>query len=180
MTIRANRASTRAYGQNRVCVSGVTYRAEGDDSSGEVTPKLPRSRVAVGDPGAGQWAAWPQVGASYRNFGTVSPTRGRWNHSTLGPHRQRHPAGLTFSNQVRAQGWLTNELGLIERGERTPPTERRREGAALTFDEFARDWIERRLVRGRPLKDRSPGPISSAATTGCPTLRRCGPMRIRC
>jgi len=87
----------------------------------------------------------------------MSPTRGRWKAFYVGPDRQRHTAGLTFSNQVRAQGWLATELGLIERGEWTPPAERRRqvEAAALTFDEFARDWIERRLVRGRPLKDRT-------------------------
>ena len=87
----------------------------------------------------------------------MAPTRGRWKAFYVGPDRHRHTAGLTFSNQVRAQGWLANELGLIERGEWTPPAERRRqiEAAALTFDEFARDWIERRLVRGRPLKDRT-------------------------
>jgi hypothetical protein len=87
----------------------------------------------------------------------VAPTRGRWKAFYVGPDRHRHTAGLTFSNQVRAQGWLANELGLIERGEWTPPAERRRqvEAAAVTFDEFARDWIERRLVRGRPLKDRT-------------------------
>ncbi len=87
----------------------------------------------------------------------MSPTRGRWKAFYVGPDRLRHTAGMTFSNQVRAQGWLATELGLIERGEWTPPAERRRQvaAAALTFDEFARDWIERRLVRGRPLKDRT-------------------------
>ncbi len=136
----------------------VTYRAEGDDSSGEVTPKLPRSSVVVGglqEPASGRRG--PKAGASYRSFGTVSPTCGRWKASYVGPDRRRHTAGVTFSNQVRAQGWFANELGLIERGEWTPPAERRRqvEAAALTFDEFARDWIDRRLVRGRPLKDRT-------------------------
>jgi integrase len=112
----------------------------------------------VGDPKEPTtWRRGPKAGASYRSFGTVSPTRGRWKAFYVGPDRHRHTAGLTFSNQVRAQGWLANELGLIERGEWTPPAERRRqvEAAALTFDEFARDWIERRLVRGRPLKERT-------------------------
>ena len=41
----------------------------------------------------------------------MSPTRGRWKAFYVGPDRHRHTAGLTFSNQVRAQGWLANELG---------------------------------------------------------------------
>ena len=124
MTIRANRASTRAYGQIHVSLRVVTYRASGDDSSGEVTPKLPRSSVVAGDPEepAG-WRRGPKAGASYRSFGTVSPTRGRWKAFYVGPDRHRHTAGLTFSNQVRAQGWLANELGLTERGEWTPPAQ---------------------------------------------------------
>ena len=134
MTIRANRASTRAYGRIHVSLGVVTSRASGDDSSGEVTPKLPRSSVVVGDPKEpASWRRGPKAGASYRTFGTVSPTRGRWKAFYVGPDRHRHTAGLTFSNQVRAQGWLANELGLIERGEWTPLAERRRqvEAAAL-------------------------------------------------
>jgi len=78
-------------------------------------------------------AAWPQSGCVLPDFRTVSPTRGRWKAFYVGPDRHRHTAGLTFSNQVRAQGWLANELGLIERGEWTPLAERRRqvEAAAL-------------------------------------------------
>ena len=74
-----------------------------------------------------------------------------------GPDRKHHTAGLTFSNEIRAQTWLGQELALIERGEWTPPAERRRqaEAASTTFDEFAREWIDHRLVKGRPLKDRT-------------------------
>ena len=64
---------------------------------------------------------------------------------------------MTFSNEIRAQTWLGQELALIERGEWTPPAERRRlaEARAITFDEFARDWIAQRMVKGRRLKDRT-------------------------
>ena len=94
----------------RVNVSAVTSRASSDDSSGEVTPRLPRTRVVVGDPkGPANWRRGPKSGASYRSFGTGSPTRGRWKAFYVGPDRHRHTAGLTFSNQVRAQGWLANE-----------------------------------------------------------------------
>jgi len=76
----------------------------------------------AGDPQEpASWRRGPKAGASYRSFGTVSPTRGRWKAFYVGPDRHRHTAGLTFSNQVRAQGWLANELGLIEQGEWTPP-----------------------------------------------------------
>lgn len=99
----------------------------------------------------------PKTGTSYRSFGTVAPARGRWKAFYVGPDRRRHTAGMTFSNQVRAQGWLAQELALIELGQWTPPAERRKQSDVqqTTFDEFARDWIDKRLVRGRPLKDRT-------------------------
>ncbi len=61
---------------------------------------------------------------------------------------------MTFTTRERAQGWLAGELKLIERGEWTPPAQRRRlaEARQITFDEYARDWIDNRLVRGRPIK----------------------------
>ena len=86
MTLRANRASTRAYGKIHVGVGVVTIRASSDVSSGEVTPKLPRSSVVVGDPKeSASWRRGPKAGASYRTFGTVSPTRGRWKAFYVGP-----------------------------------------------------------------------------------------------
>ncbi len=96
----------------------------------------------------------PEKGTRYRSFGTVQKTGNRFAARYTGPDRKYHTAGMTISSQVRAQGWLANELGLIERGEWTPPAQRRRlaEARQITFDEFARDWIETRLVRGRPIK----------------------------
>ena len=59
---------------------------------------------------------------------------------------------MTFTTEVRIQTWLGQELGLIKRGEWTPPAVRRKlaEAEAITFDEFAREWINKRLVRGVP------------------------------
>ena len=93
----------------------------------------------------------------HRSFGTIIETRGRFKVRYTGPDRKLHRAGMTFTNRERAQGWLASELKLIEFGEWTPPAERRRqvEVASTTFDEFARDWIDNRLVKGRPLKDRT-------------------------
>ena len=58
---------------------------------------------------------------------------------------------------LRAHGWLSEERKLIELHEWTPPSFRRAQvyTDVLSFDEFARDWIANRLVRGRPLKDRT-------------------------
>jgi len=69
VTIRTNRAFTRAYGKIHVSLSVVTNRASSDDSSGELTPKLPRSSVVVGDlKEPANWRRRPKAGASYRNF----------------------------------------------------------------------------------------------------------------
>lgn len=93
----------------------------------------------------------------HRSFGTIIETRGRFKVRYTGPDRKLHRAGMTFTTRERAQGWLSDELRLIEYSEWTPPAERRRrtEEQAITFDEFTREWIDKRLVRGRPLKDRS-------------------------
>ena len=86
MTIWANRAFTRAYIKIRVSVSAVTNRASGDTSSGEVTPRLPRPSVVVGDPkGPASGRRGPKAGASYRSFGTASPTRRRWKAFYVAP-----------------------------------------------------------------------------------------------
>src|SRR5665811_1418157 len=58
---------------------------------------------------------------------------------------------------IRDRGWLFEERKLIELHEWTPPSLRRAQVHTdeLSFDVFARDWIAKRLVRGRPLKDRT-------------------------
>ena len=93
----------------------------------------------------------------HRSFGTIIETRGRFKVRYTGPDRKLHRAGITFTTRERAQGWLAEELKLIEFSEWTPPAARRRhtEEQATTFDEFAREWIQNRLVGGRPLKDRT-------------------------
>ncbi len=93
----------------------------------------------------------------HRSFGTIIETRGRFKVRYTGPDRQIHRAGITFTTRERAQGWLSEERKLIELHEWTPPSLRRAQVHTdeLSFDEFARDWIAKRLVRGRPLKDRT-------------------------
>ena len=90
----------------------------------------------------------------HRSFGTIIETRGRFKVRYTGPDRQLHRAGMTFTTRERAQGWLSDERKLIELNEWTPPERRRAQLQVqeITFDEFAREWIDKRLVKGRPLK----------------------------
>lgn len=158
MTEGAKAPTTWGYVGMNARVAVVTSRASRTISGREVTPKLPRSSEPAGEASEhGSWQRGPKTGTSYRSFGTIAPTRGRWKAFYVGPDKRRHTAGVTFSNEVRAQGWLAQELTLIEVGRWTPPAERRRqtEVASTTFDEFAREWIGNRLVKGRPLKDRT-------------------------
>ncbi|GAB3624184.1 site-specific integrase [Mariniluteicoccus endophyticus] len=95
--------------------------------------------------------------------------------STLGsilPHRdhykarytrygQWHTPGHTFSSFQMADQWLAAEQLLIDRGEWTPPAERRAAAAReatvneVTFGSYSERWIKERQVRGRALKERT-------------------------
>jgi len=72
-----------------------------------------------------------------------------------------HTPGLTFSTYKAADDWLADEQRLIERGEWTPPAQRRAEAEAaayvdtLTFGAYAAGWIDARQVRGRALRPRT-------------------------
>lgn len=76
-----------------------------------------RSHPSTPRAGAGQSAAWRLTGLS----GQWRLPVGDGTRSTRGPIDTGIPPGMTFDIQVRAQGWLANELGLIERGEWIPP-----------------------------------------------------------
>lgn len=130
----------------------MTERAEGADLTTQSSPQVPRGELS------GRLAARRrETKPEHRSFGTIIETRGRFKVRYTGPDHKLHRAGMTFTTRERAQGWLAGELKLIEFGEWTPPAERRRqtEVLATTFDEFAREWIENRLVKGHPLKDRT-------------------------
>ena len=129
-----------------------TERAEGAELASQSSPQVPRGELS------GRLATRRrETKPEHRSFGTIIETRGRFKVRYTGPDRKLHRAGITFTTRERAEGWLAGELKLIEFGEWTPPQHRRRqtEVAATTFDEFVREWIENRLVKGRPLKDRT-------------------------
>jgi len=130
----------------------VTKRAEEAVWAVESSPRVPRGELS------GRFAARrKETKKEHRSFGTIIETRGRFKVRYTGPDRKLHRAGITFTTRERAQGWLSEERKLIELHEWTPPSLRRAQvhKDELTLDEFARDWIAKRLVRGRPLKDRT-------------------------
>ena len=61
----------------------------------------------------------------------------------------RHSPGRQFSTKEAAKAWLRAERVLIDRGEWTPPAERRAQAEAVaevvttTFEQYALEWIER-------------------------------------
>lgn len=77
-------------------------------------------------------------------------------------HGVMHHAGQTFSTPKLADDWLLDEERLIDRGEWTPPADRRKaqeaahHASTLTLEAFAREWIEHRTTpRGKPLSERT-------------------------
>src|SRR5450756_627872 len=130
----------------------VTKRAEEAVWAVESSPRVPHGELS------GRFAPRrKETKKEHRSFGTIIETRGRFKVRYTGPDRKIHRAGITFTTRERAQGWLSEERKLIELHDWTPPSLRRAQVQKdeLTFDEFARDWIAKRLVRGRPLKDRT-------------------------
>ena len=76
-----------------------------------------------------------------------------------GPDGERHKAPVTFEDVKAARIWLDREMTAIERDpEGWESPERRMSGQrarALTFGEYAEQWLAGRKVRGRPLADRT-------------------------
>ena len=130
----------------------VTKQAQGAVCGIESSPRVPRGELS------GRFTPRrKETKKEHRSFGTIIETRGRFKVRYTGPDRQLHRAGITFTTRERAQGWLSDERKLIELNEWTPPERRRAQLQVqeITFDEFAREWIDKRLVKGRPLKDRT-------------------------
>lgn len=67
----------------------------------------------------------------------------------------RHVAPWTFESRLDAEAWLTDERRLIVADNWTPPKGRRARSAGPTLAEFAPGAIERRRVKGEPLRERT-------------------------
>lgn len=73
---------------------------------------------------------------------------GRYQASYVGLDDVRHTAPKTFDNLGDARTWLTLKRSEIARSEWRPVAKH----APITFGEYAREYVETRTVKGRPLK----------------------------
>ncbi|GAA0978275.1 Putative prophage phiRv2 integrase [Nocardioides aquaticus] len=97
----------------------------------------------------------PNTKGSRTGFGnTRRLPSGRWQARYTGPDGHSHKAHVTFDTKGDAESWLSTVRTDIVRETWRPPT-----GApgakVLTFGDYAEAWIAGRLVRGRPLADRT-------------------------
>ena len=85
--------------------------------------------------------------------GSIEERRGRY-YAYYTRHGRRWAAPGFFGSLALAQAWLASEYSLIDRGEWTPPAQRRerQEADATTFGDYALRWIEARRKNGQPLK----------------------------
>ena len=92
-----------------------------------------------------------------RGFGSLRRLpSGRYQASYVGPDLARHTAPQTFSAKIDAEHWMAVERRLIEADQWVAPRVRAqaRQGA-MTLRQYAPGAIDRRRVRGEPLKPRT-------------------------
>lgn len=92
-----------------------------------------------------------------RGFGAIRrlPSK-RFQASYLGPDLRRHVAPTTFDTRLDGEGWLARERRLIDQENWTPPADRETaRRSAPTLRDYAADALQRRRVRGEPLRPRT-------------------------
>lgn len=88
----------------------------------------------------------------HRSFGYLRKLpSGRWQASYQGPDLTRHKAPSTFHAKVDAEGWLTDERRIIERGDWRAPSDRQRAtvDTPVTLGEYAGPWLTDRTLKPR-------------------------------
>jgi integrase len=95
------------------------------------------------------------VTAQRRSFGRIRQFRsGRWKASYTGNDLMLYEAPTTFALKQDAEAWLTDRRREIDRGLWSPSSGQEDRPNAL-FSDYATEWVKRRTVKGRPLKDRT-------------------------
>lgn len=90
-----------------------------------------------------------------RSFGRLRQFRsGRWKASYTGPDGLLYEAPITFALKQDGEAWLTDRRREIDR-ELWSPASGQEDRPNAFFADYATEWINRRTVRGRPLKDRT-------------------------
>lgn len=96
-----------------------------------------------------------------RGFGRIRKCQpsGRYQASYVGPDDKLHMAPKTFDAKEDAEGWLTDRRREIDRELWSPPatTEQKKvkRKAGVKFGDYAKKWLDGRMVKGRPLKPRT-------------------------
>ena len=90
-----------------------------------------------------------------RSFGRLRQFRsGRWKASYTGPDGMFYEAPTTFALKQDGEAWLTDRRREIDRNLWSPSSGQDDRPNAL-FAEYSEEWLKRRTVKGRPLKDRT-------------------------
>jgi integrase len=90
-----------------------------------------------------------------RNFGRLRQFRsGRWKASYTGPDGMLYEAPVTFALKQDGEAWLTDRRREIDR-ELWSPSSGQEDRPNALFSDYAEEWVKRRTVKGRPLKDRT-------------------------
>ncbi|MCG7597844.1 tyrosine-type recombinase/integrase [Mycobacterium sp. PSTR-4-N] len=90
-----------------------------------------------------------------RSFGRLRQFRsGRWKASYTGPDGMLYEAPTTFALKQDGEAWLTDRRREIDR-ELWSPSSGQDERPTAVFADYAAEWVRRRTVKGRPLKDRT-------------------------
>lgn len=95
-----------------------------------------------------------------RKFGRLRQFRsGRWKASYTGPDGLLYEAPHTFELKEDGEAWLTDRRREINQELWSPPaTEEQKQAkkaAAVTFKDYAKNWLDTRTVKGRPLRPRT-------------------------
>ena len=111
-----------------------------------------------------------------RSFGRLRQFRsGRWKASYTGPDGMLYEAPTTFALKQDGEAWLTDRRREIDRdlwspssGTRGPPN--------APVRRLRREWLKRRTVKGRPLKDRTREHYEKLLDQHIPTRSVTGPF----
>lgn len=88
-------------------------------------------------------------------FGSVDKLATGYRARYFGPDGRRHKAPTLFLTKKEARSWLSLRHAEIVRKAWEPPETQERKVTRQTFAEYATQWLDERLVDGRPLKQRT-------------------------
>ncbi|WP_373234899.1 site-specific integrase [Mycobacterium marinum] len=88
-------------------------------------------------------------------FGSVDKLATGYRARYFGPDGRRYKAPTLFLTKKEARSWLSLRHAEIVRKAWEPPEAQEFKVTKQTFAEYAPDWLDQRMVDGRPLKQRT-------------------------